>query len=82
MDDIQRIQVDDSNLDYEDYYNLVTFENNDNSYFCNLIIMDVKMGLKYSRYCDTYHVKVDDLSFEEWDPYLTTEITLMLGRKQ
>lgn len=77
--DLQKIALDSSKLDYEDYYDLVTFEDINKLYFCDLIILDGKLGLRYSKYNDSLHEEFDDLSFEEWQPDLTSNITLMLG---
>lgn len=77
--DLQYIQTDAKNLDYEDYYDLATFEDIDKLYFCDLIIFEGKMGLRYSKYADQYKDEFDNLTFEEWDPDLTSSVTLMLG---
>ena len=77
--DLQHIQVDAKDLDYEDYYDLATFEDVDNLYFCDLIILEGKMGLRYSKYTDVYKDEFDNLIFEEWEPDLTSDTTLMLG---
>ncbi len=77
--DLQRIESDAKDLDYEDYYNLATFEDVDKLYFCNLIIDHGKLGLRYSKYKDHYREDYDNLIFEEWQPDLTSNVTLMLG---
>ena len=77
--DLQHIKLDAEFLDYEDYHELATFEDTDKLYFCDLIILNGKMGLRYSKYMDQYRDELDNLSFEEWNPDLTNEVTLMLG---
>ena len=77
--DLERIIEDAENLDYEDYHDLVTFEEND--YFCDLIIMEGKVGLRYSKYLDDNH-EFENLHFEEFNPDLSSSITLMLGMKE
>lgn len=77
--DLQHIESDAKDLDYVDYYDLVTFEDLDKLYFCDLIILDGKIGLRYSKYVDQYKEEFDNLTFEEWHPDLTSDITLMLG---
>lgn len=79
LSDLQHIQADASNLEYEDYHDLATFEDVDKLYFCDLIILDGKMGLRYSKYTDQYRDELDNLIFEEWEPDLTSDVTLMLG---
>lgn len=77
--DLQHIQADAKELDYENYYDLATFEDIDELYFCDLIILDGKMGLRYSKYADQYKDEIENIAFEEWDPDLTSSTTLMLG---
>ncbi len=77
--DLQKIAEDSKDLDYKDYNDLVTFENVDKLYFCNLVIDDGKLGLRFSKYKDQYREEFDNLIFEEWEPDLTSSVTLMLG---
>ena len=77
--DLQHIQADAKNLYYEDYYDLATFEDIDKLYFCDLIILDGKMGLRYSKYDDQFKDEFENIAFEEWEPDLTSSTTLMLG---
>lgn len=77
--DLQHIQTDAKDLDYEDYYDLATFEDIDKLYFCDLIILEGKMGLRYSKYEDQYKEEFENIAFEEWEPDLTSSTTLMLG---
>ena len=77
--DLQHIQTDAKDLDYEDYYDLATFEDVDKLYFCDLIILEGKIGLRYSKYDDQYKEEFDNLYFEEGEPDLTSSVTLMLG---
>lgn len=77
--DLQKIATDSSELVYEDYYDLATLEDVDNLFFCDLIINNGKLGLRYSKYNDYYHDEFENLTFEEWKPDLTSNETLMLG---
>lgn len=78
--EIERICSDAENLDYEDYHDIATFENA--NYFCDLIIIDGQLGLRYSKYVDDSKDEFDNICFEEYQPDLTNETTLMLGMKQ
>ncbi len=80
--DLQKIQIDSKELKYEDYYDLATFEDVNSGYFCDLIIDDGKLGLRYSKYSEKYINEFDNISFETWEPDLTSDITLMLGMQQ
>ena len=40
------------------------------------------MGLRYSKYTDAYKDEFDNLIFEEWEPDLTSDTTLMLGMQK
>ena len=80
LSDLEKIIEVAENLDYEDYHDLVTFE--DDNYFCDLIIMEGKVGLRYSKYNDKYHDEYENLHFEEFKPDLTSPVTLMLGMKE
>lgn len=77
--EIQRIHDDAKSLTYEDYQDLVTFEDIGSGYFCNLIIDEGKMVLRYSKYDEMYIGEFDNIFFEEWEPDLTNDVTLMLG---
>lgn len=44
-----------------------------------MIILEVKMGLRYSKYEDQYKEEFENIAFEEWNPDLTSSTTLMLG---
>lgn len=80
LSDLERIINDAENLDYEDYYDLATFEE-DNA-FCDLIILDGEIGLRYSKYLNEEHSEFENMYFEKFVPDLTSSITLMLGMKQ
>lgn len=82
LTDLQKIAMDSKDLDYEDYYDLATFEDVDKLYFCDLIVSEGKLGLRYSKYADQYHEEFDNLIFEEWEPDLTSGVTLMLGMQE
>ena len=44
--------------------------------------MEGKVGLRYSKFLDEYHDKYENLYFEEYNPDITSDVTLMLGMKQ
>ncbi|MBO5096475.1 MAG: hypothetical protein J6B98_06340 [Bacilli bacterium] len=67
-------------LEYEDYHDLATFE--DGNLLCDLIILEGKVGLRYSKYLDDEHNDLENLHFEEFIPDLSSDVTLMLGMKQ
>ncbi len=77
---MEKIINDCADLDYEDYYDLVTFE--DWNFFCDLIIMDGQVGLRYSKFLDNDHTEYENIHFEKFNPDLTSDVTLMLGMKQ
>ena len=79
LTDLQHIESDVRDLEYEDYYDLATFEDINEEYFCDLIIIDGKLGLRYSKYIDATHEDFDNILFQEWEPDLTSNVTLMLG---
>jgi len=80
LSDLEKIIDDAKNLDYEDYHDLATFE--EDNYFCDLIIMEGKVGLRYSKFLDEYHDEYENMYFEEFNPDLSSDVTLMLGMKQ
>lgn len=80
LSDLEKIIVDAENLDYEDYHDLATFE--EDNYFCDLIIIEGKVGLRYSKFLDEYHDEYENMHFEEFNPDLSSDVTLMLGMKQ
>lgn len=80
LSDLEKIIADAENLDYEDYHDLATFEEDD--YFCDLIIMEGKVGIRYSKFLDEYHDEYENMHFEEFNPDLSSDVTLMLGMKQ
>ncbi len=80
--DLQKIAKDSKNFVYEDYYDLATFEVIETSFFCDLVINEGKIGLRYSKYTDIYHEELDNLFFEEWEPDLTNSVSLMLGMQE
>lgn len=80
--DLQKIVLDSKESYYEDYYDLATFEDVEQRYFCDLTIIDGKLGLRYSKYIDSYYEDFDNLSFEEWEPNLSSNMTLMLGMQE
>lgn len=78
--DLEKIIADAENFNYEDHHNLASFE--EENFLCNLIIMDGKVGLQYSKYLDDDHNELENLYFEKFVPDLTSGTTLMLGMKQ
>lgn len=80
LSDLEKILNDANDLDYKDYHELVTFEDEDKKYFCDLIIFEGVIGLRYSKYYD--EDDFDSISFKKWDPDLTSNATLMLGMQQ
>lgn len=82
LHDLHYIALDSKDLEYEDYYDLATFEDVNNLYFCDLIINNGKLGLRYSKYSDTNRENFNNFAFEEWNPDLTSSTTLMLGMQE
>ena len=80
LSDLEKIIGDCEDLDYDDYFNLATFE--DGNILCDLIILEGKVGLRYSKYLDDEHNDLENLYFEEFNPDLSSDETLMLGMKQ
>ena len=80
ISDLEKIINDAEDLDYEDYFDLATFE--DGNILCDLIVLDGKVGLRYSKYLDDVHNDLENLHFEEFIPDLSSDVTLMLGMKQ
>ena len=82
LEDLERIVLDAESLDYEDYHDLATFDDFNENYFCDLIIMDGKVGLRYSVFHDRNNNDYENLTFEEFNPNLESELSLMLGMKE
>lgn len=80
LDQIKRISEDAENLDYEDYHDLAFIKNNNSEYFADLIIIEGKFGLRYSKYINDE--EYDNLCFEECELDLSSPSTLMLGMKE
>lgn len=80
--DLQRIVLNFGESDYEEHNDLATFEDMDRLFFCDLIIMDGKLGLRYSKYRDSYCEEFDNLTFETWEADLSSNTTLMLGMQE
>ena len=80
LSDLEKIINDAEDLDYEDYHDLATFE--ENNYLCDLVIIEGKVGLRYSKYLDDEHNELENLHFEEFSPNLSSDVTLALGMKQ
>lgn len=80
LSDLEKIVADAKDLDYEDYHDLATFE--EDNYFCDLIIINGEVGLRYSKFLDENHDEFENIHFEEFEPDLTSDVTLMLGMKQ
>lgn len=77
MDTIRKIYEDASDLDYEDYHDIATFYDEDENYFCDLVIIDGDFGLRYSSK-DEYG-DFENIHFEKCDLNLENNITLMLS---
>ena len=75
MERIRRIQIDASDLDYEDYKELASFSNKDEQYSCDLIVQDGQMGFRYNS-------NGENVAFETCDVNLENEVTLMLAMKE
>lgn len=80
ISDLEKIINDAEDLDYEDYFDLATFE--DGNILCDLIVLEGKVGLRYSKYLDDEHNDLENLHFEEFIPDLSSDVTLMLSMKQ
>lgn len=78
VDTIQRIKVDEESLDYDDYYELASFCDENENYSCDLIIYNGAMGLRYN-YVDKG--ELENLTFEKCNINLENEITIMLDMK-
>jgi len=79
MDEIREIQENQNDLEYDDYYDLATFVDENNNYLCDLIILDGIMGVRYSKITDDGY---ENLTFEELNPNLENEITLMFDMQK
>ena len=79
IDDIRRIQLDADGLGYDDYYELASFFNEDEQYSCDLIISNGKMGYRYNKHLNGH---LERLTFQETEPNLDNEITLMLDMEE
>ena len=66
--------------EYAIYYDLATFWDIDEKYLCDLIILDGKMGLRYSSEKD--NGDIENLYFEEVKLNLSIDTTLMLNMKE
>jgi len=79
MEDLRRIELDASDLDYEDYYELASFFDEDEQYSCDMIILNGKIGYRYNKHG---YGNIDHLTFEETKPNLENEVTLMLDMQE
>lgn len=80
LTDLKKIQEDASMLDYDNYYELASFYDESESYSCDLIIKNGKMGLQYNTY-DKNNAYWKKLTFEESNINLENETTIMLDMK-
>lgn len=80
LSDLEKIIADAENLDYEDYYDLATFE--EDKYFCDLVIYKGKVGLRYSYYLNNERNEFENVCFKVFQPDLSSDVTLMLGMKE
>lgn len=82
LEDIERIVIDADSLEYEDYHDLATIDDLNENYFCDLIILNGKVGLRYSKFSDRDNNDYENLVFEEFDPNLENELSLMASMKE
>lgn len=82
MNDIRKICYDAKDLDYEDYYDLASFLDENQRYSCDLIIMDGNVGLRFNKHSDTDIDDLDNLVFKPYEPNLDSPTTLMVGMKE
>lgn len=79
IDDLRKIEIDAKNLNYEDYYELASFFDEEEQYSVDLIILDGKIGYRYNKHS---YGNLDRLYFEETKPNLENEVTLMLDMQE
>lgn len=79
INQIRKIFEDAKDLDYEDYYELASFFDEEDNYSCDLVIQEGKMGLRYNKY-NNYDKEI--LIFKECNLNLESEATLMLDMKK
>lgn len=80
LESLRHINLDAEELEYDDYFDLATYEDMNESIFCDLIIMNHKIGLRFSKW-DNGRNDCENITFKEWQPNLESETTLMLGMK-
>lgn len=78
LEDIRRIQIDAKDLNYEDYFELASYYDEDEKYSCDLIIFDGKFGYRYNKH--TLY-GMERLTFQEENPNLDNEIELLKDMK-
>ncbi len=81
LSDIEKIKTDAEELDRNDYGTLASLKKPDSDIVCDLVVLDGKFGLCYSKYneeLDSYN----ELYFEERDINLTSDVTLLLDMKE
>lgn len=79
IEDLRKIEIDAENLNYEDYYELASFFDEEEQYSCDLIILNGKLGYRYNKHS---HGNIDHLDFVETKPKLDNEVTLMLDMQE
>ena len=82
IQDINRIIMDAKSFDYEDYHDLATYDDLNEEYFCDLIIIEGEVGLRYSKYSNRDNNEYENISFEKFEPDLDNEISLMVSMKE
>ena len=80
MAELKKICADAEDLGYEDYYDMATFWNEDEKYFCDLVIIDGSIGYRYS--IKNEYGDYENLYFEKLEPNLEDDTSLMLDMKE
>lgn len=78
IQDIRKIAEDQEELDYEDYFDLATYWDENENYLSDLIIMEGKLSYRYSK---NDNGEIQNLFIEDANPNLQDEMTLMLDMK-
>lgn len=80
IDDIRRIYVDAKDLNYEDYYDIATYYDEDERFFCDLVIINGEFGLRYSN--KDKDGNIENIHFEPCVLNLDSMTTLMLNMQE
>lgn len=79
LEDIERITIDAKEFEYNDYYELASFFDEEEGYMCDLVIKDGKSGLKYSKKMDSGRFL--ELTFEKCKLTFESDISLLVDMK-